>query len=81
MTDIIRAGEVWVVTHSRKGVFQARFLEPFNPEKPDDFTRIEVVEGRAKFMSGSNADRGYPGDSFQVRNSMLTPNYRVLGAH
>jgi hypothetical protein len=77
MTTKAKAGEVWNITHSRKGDLTVRFPKDFDAET-DGFSDIEIVAGRVTFMSETNrfAQRvnglGTEGDTITVRNSFVT---------
>lgn len=65
----VKAGEVWEISHARKGTFTVRFLRDADIAQEGD-TEIEVVDGRARFISIDNWDRGSKGDRFFVRHSL-----------
>jgi hypothetical protein len=69
-----RAGEVWQVTHTRKGSFAAKFLNDVDmAQDPGGFMDVMVAGGRARFMSGDAGE----GDVITIRKSMTTLNWRV----
>lgn len=72
----VKAGEVWDITHSRKGSFTARFLQPVDSDT--QWVDIEIAEGRAKFLSMENwiAGAGDTGNTITSRVSFLTLNQR-----
>lgn len=65
----VNAGEVWDVTHSRKGSFTARFLEDVIPGK--EWVDLEIAEGQATFVSMENWILG-AGDKGNVITSRVS---------
>ena len=72
----IAAGEVWDVTHTRKGSFTARFLQPVSPDQ--EWADLEIAEGTARFLSFENRalGAGNTGETITSRVSFLTLNKR-----
>lgn len=72
---LIKAGEVHTVLHSRKGKFSALFLSDYDTEGTDDtFIDVQIVEGRAKFISVENMmlDAGATGNIISMRRSLFS---------
>jgi len=71
--DRIKVGDVWRLTHSRKGDLTMRFTGV-----DDEWTTGEIIEGRVRYMSEENRfaqraeGRGTPGDTITMRISFLT---------
>lgn len=74
MNRHVRAGEVWKISHSRKGAFTAKFLTDANLDT--DAVSVEIVEGQARFMSGNEG----AGAIITIRGSMTTLVERVGAA-
>ena len=65
-----RAGEVWVVDHTRKGRFTAKILVIEGGPRDSEWVRLEIVAGRARMMS-DDGDVG-PRDVLECRRSFMT---------
>jgi len=63
----IEVGKTYLIDHSRKGTFIAKLLK-------DDGTwlTVEIVKGRAHYISTMNVGRGVVGDVITIRKSFCT---------
>ena len=70
---IILAGEVWDISHQRKGTFTALFERNTNLDQ-NTFCELVIMEGRAKFASMENwiSGAGDTGRSIESRCSFIT---------
>lgn len=48
-----KTGEIWDITHSRKGSFTAKLIS-YHP----DTCTLEIVEGRARLLQGGTYEQG-----------------------
>lgn len=62
-----QVGELYEISHTRKGRFTARVLEA---DPASEWTTVGVVSGIANAMNPDNI--AYPGDTVTIRNTQFT---------
>lgn len=75
LTGVIKRGEIWKVSHARKGDFTVKFLKDVNLDT-DWSADVRIVAGRAKFIS--EEDR-VVGDDLTLSKSLTTLIAEVTG--
>lgn len=74
----IKVGDVWRLTHSRKGELTMKFTSV-----DDEWATGEIVAGRVSYASKENnlmqklEGRGTPGDTITARISFLTLHEKI----